>query len=73
MYKNCQKQNKTMHNDIIFSIYMSTLFEKVSMNIIKMLRCQDKKYIIMTWKNLSDWIKTKILIQTMFTAIAKFL
>ena len=71
--KDCQRWDKTMHNDIIFLIYMSILFKKVSVNVIKMLRCQNKKYIVVTQKNLSDWIEAKVLTQTIFMIVAKFL
>ena len=49
-----QWQSKTLYNDTVFSIYTSVLFEKIFINMIKMLICQGQKYIVMIWEDLSE-------------------
>ena len=52
---------------------MSILFKKVSVNVIKMSKYQDKKYIVVTQKDLLSWVEARVLAQTMSVTVAKFL
>ena len=71
--EDCQWWSKTLHNDTVFSTYTSVLFKKVSVNMVKMSICQDQKYIVVVWEDLSEWVEIRVLTQTTSAAVAKFL
>ncbi len=57
----------------IFSTYTSALFEKVSVNVVKMLMCHEKRYIVVACEDLSEWIEARVLKQATFMAVVRFL
>jgi len=58
---------------MIFSTYMSALFEKVTVNVIKMPMCWGKHYIVVAHENLSEWVEMQTLTHTTSSAVACFL
>ncbi len=59
--------------DSIFFTYTSALFEKVSVDVVKMSMCHEKHYIIIACEDLSGWVEARVLKQATFTAVARFL
>ena len=41
--------------------------------MVKMSICQDQKYIVVVWEDLSEWVEIRVLTQTTSAAVAKFL
>ncbi len=59
--------------NLIFFTYISALFEKVSVNVVKMPMCHGKCYIIVAREDLSEWVEARVLKQVTSTAVARFL
>ena len=57
----------------MFPTYISVLFEKIHINIVKMPKWNEKIYIIVTKKDLSEWVKARTLFINISGAITKFL
>jgi hypothetical protein len=71
--EDCQQCNKVLHSDTIFSIFMSALFKKMIIDVIKLLMCWDKCYIVVIHKDLSDWVETQALAQATSSTVTCFL
>ncbi len=75
-YQSCEKCQwcvKTLHNDTIFLTFTSVLFKKIAVNVIKMLLCQNKHYLIIACDDFSDWVKEWALTHTTSAAVLRFL
>ncbi len=72
-YKKCQQHTKTLHNDTIFLTFTSALFEKIAVNVIKMLSCQNKHYLVIAQNDFSDWVKEWALTHATSATILRFL
>jgi hypothetical protein len=71
--EDCQWCNKVLYLNTIFSIFMSTLFKKMIIDVIKLLMCWNKCYIVVISQDLSDWVETQALIQATSSVVTCFL
>jgi len=71
--ENCQQCDKILHSDTIFSIFMSALFKKMIINVIKLSIYWEKHYIVVICEDLSDWIEAQALTQTTLLTVIHFL
>jgi len=71
--EDCQWHDKILHSDSIFSIFTSTLFKKMIINVIKLSMCWDKHYIVVIHKDLSKWIEAQALAQATSSTVTCFL
>jgi len=62
-----------LHLNMIFSIFMNTLFKKIIINVIKLSMCWEKCYIVVIHKDLSEWVKTQALAQATSSTVTHFL
>ncbi len=69
----CQQCAKTLHNDTIFLTFTSVLFEKIAVNVIKMLSSQNKHYLVIAQNDFSDWVKEWALTHATSATVSWFL
>jgi len=58
---------------MIFLTFTNALFEKIAVNVIKMLPSQNKQYLVITQDDFSDWVKEWALTHATSAAISRFL
>ncbi len=63
MCEDCQRQGNRFQSDTVFSTYTSVLFEKDAVDVVKMLKCKGKGYIVVVREDLSGWVKARSLKQ----------
>ena len=74
IYKECQYKDRRPISNIIHFTSIIIIFEKVTIDIIYILRkSKEKKYLIIRKEDLIKWPKTRTLIIIDSTNIAKFL
>jgi hypothetical protein len=71
--RNCQLRSKALQNDSIFSTYASALFEKVSVDVVKMPLSRGKGYLAVAREDVSGWVEARALKDNDSASIARFL
>ena len=69
----CQLQANKQQDKKLYFIWISVLWEKVVINTIHMSSNQKKKFIIITYNNLSDWSEAEVLSFFHLKHVAQFL
>ena len=59
--------------DLIYSTFMNSLWAKVHLDVVKMLACKGKYFIVQAKKHLSGWIEARAIAKNDSKIITKFI
>ena len=69
----CQKQSKVTEEEALHPTWVSVMWTKVAVDIVHMLPCQGKQYLVAAQEDLSGWVEVCALGKANSTNVAKFL
>ena len=69
----CQKRSKNQQQDTLHATSVATLFEKVSIDVVKMSPARGKQYLVLARENLSGWVEGRALSNATSETVSKFI
>jgi hypothetical protein len=69
----CQLQDSCQLEEALYPTWSSVLFEKIGLDIVQMLSCKGKNYLVVAREDLSSWVEARALSNTNSAAVAKFI
>ena len=69
----CQRRAPTRTEEALHPTWVSSLWEKVGVDIVHMPSCQGKNYLIMARDDLSGWVEGRAIASANSETVAKFL
>ena len=69
----CQLRDSRRLEEALYPTWSSALFEKIGLDIVQMLPCKGKNYLVVAREDLSSWVKARALLSANSAAVAKFL
>ena len=69
----CQLQDSRQFEEALYLTWSSALFEKIGLDIVQILSCKGKSYLVVVQEDLSGWVEARALASANSAAVAKFI